>query len=374
MEQITKKIALNEKLVYKLKVSAFEQIGLSQSIDNSVVLLDETDRCLTINENNIGCVEQLFLFAGSSNRNYAVIPFKNLDKYIWIMPNDFGEKHKLSCTNYKMLSFELELIRIDSPLSHSNQLMNNEQNTSFDLTTKMSGIRAIEMFPANTDQMCNQFDNDSCTNIKTNVCNVLRNEPSPYDSLKNFLEENFNILNKNVEELKLKLDIVNNRKAILDSNLTLDSAMLINSIQKIIAENHKLKIELEDKKNEMIHLNQKLFKLIENGSSDSGCSTPNVEILKLKEEIIILKERINELREENCHYKWEKNLNLIKSDAKQLKEISSKIREQFDDTMRIICEKDQHYLDNLLDSVLQLIAEIDDNSDQKELKETSFKK
>lgn len=365
IEQITKKFQFNERIIYKLKVSVFEQIGLSH--DNSVLLLDDADRCLTINENNIDLIQKFF--AGSANQNYIVIPFKDLDKYKWIMPNDFGEKDKLYSTNYKMVSFELELIRNECSMIHSDQLMNNKQNISFDLTNKMSQIRALQILPLNTEQqLSNKFNSDSCTNIKTNV---LKNEPSDmlssYDSLKNIFEAKFNILNKNVEELKVKLENVNNWKTILDSNLTLDSAMLINSIQNIIAENHKLKIELEDKKNEMIYLNQKLFKFVENGSSDSGCSTPNVEILKLKEEIIILKERINELREENYRYKWEKNCNenLIKVDTvNSLKRISSEIRGQFNDVMSMTCEKDKHYLDNLMDFVLRLIAEIDSNSGQ----------
>ncbi|OTF70427.1 hypothetical protein BLA29_009822 [Euroglyphus maynei] len=137
----------------------------------------------------------------------------------------------------------------------------------------------------------------------------------------------------------------------------------MNSIQKIIDENHKLKSEIEERKSETARVQQKLFQMIDRG--DTGFSSPpnNELILKLKEEIIDLKDQIHKLKDENYRSMKVNNPAPRPRVRIQMKQLFLDFHERFrrHPNMESLSEQDRQIVDDTFAEVMAIQLESNDN-------------
>lgn len=374
---------MNTLICFRLEITAFEQnYSLHSNLRGSAIWLEESvHRCALKDDNR-----QLFkwICKNPGDRYYLVIPYSQLDHYRKIIPIEKLDKFvKQKQDKIWKIAIEIEMVGFEAVeptnLESSHQSSSETLETkdkSVDLATKMSRIGAMPIFPL-IQQLQNTADIQRSTtrneieeihndDQQLRDDNPNRSSVNSFDYFQNFLQTKFDLITKNFEDLKHQIDISkksNDNNILQHTNLTLDSALLMNSIQKIIDENHKLKSEIEEKKLETTRVQQKLFQMIDRG--DTGClSPPNAElILKLKEEIVDLKDRIQRLKEEN-YRSMQINYPAPRPRARnQMKQIFHDIRERFNlhPKLESLSEQNRQLVDDVLAEVLTMQIESSDS-------------
>ncbi|XP_027198926.2 uncharacterized protein LOC113793143 [Dermatophagoides pteronyssinus] len=367
----------NTLICFRLEIIAFEHnCSLHSNPKGRLILLDESvHRCKLEDDNR-----ELFkwICKNPGDRFYLLIPYSQLDYYRKIIPIEKLSKQKPENKIWK-IAIEIEMIgfekdeptNLESSLQPSSSETFETKDKNVDLATKMSRIGAMPIFPL-IQQVKNTVDVQRTTikEVEENDNSDSQHNPgrSIVDSLndfQNFLETKFDLVAKNFDDLKHRIDMSEkskNSNVLQHTNLTLDSTILMNSIQKIIDENHKLKLEIEERKSETARMQQKLFQMIDRG--DTGCSSPpNAElILKLKEEIVDLKDRIHKIKEENYRTIQNNNPAPRPRARNQMKQLFLDIHERFSRHPKLEClsEQDRQLVDDVFAEVLAAQLESND--------------
>lgn len=173
--------------------------------------------------------------------------------------------------------------------------------TGSDLAARMAKIGALPIFPTTSNT-------NTAPEADTSVKTVEKGQPEPSEEIKSqtivSIDKRISLIHTDL--LELKSMVLSKPKP--ESNLTMDSTILLNTIQKIIEENGQLKIDLTNKNEELKQLNMKIIGIVEETQKSSPkeeSPTNKTEVDELRDEIMKLKDQISSLRDEKYNLSME---------------------------------------------------------------------